>query len=74
MVADSPLVRVWERTHLEHYRAVQALLAPVTQAFYAFAIRPGDPMFLNWLNLFVDQIKIGGTLDLLIYEYFEVMS
>ncbi len=74
MVADSPFVRVWERTHPEHYREVQALLEPVTQEFYAFAIRPGDPMFLNWLNLFVDQIKIDGTLDLLNYEYFEVMG
>ena len=74
MVADSPFVRVWERTHPEHYLKVQSLLAPVTKEYYAFAIRPGDPAFLGWLNLFVDQIKIDGTLDLLTYEYFEAMS
>lgn len=74
MVADSPFVRVWERTHPEHYLKVQSLLAPVTREYYAFAIRPGDPAFLGWLNLFVDQIKIDGTLDLLNYEYFEAMS
>ena len=34
----------------------------------------GDPGFLNWLNLFIDQIKIDGTLNLLAYEYFERMS
>ena len=74
MVADSPFVRVWKRTHPEHYLKVQALLAPVTREYYAFAIRPGDPVFLGWLNLFVDQIKIDGTLDLLKYEYFESMA
>jgi len=50
------------------------LLTPVTREYYAFAIRPGDSDFLNWLNLFIDQIKIDGTLDLLTYEYFEQMS
>lgn len=74
MAADSPFVRVWARTHPEHYVKVQALLAPVTREYYAFAIRQGDPVFLDWLNLFVDQIKIDGTLDLLKYEYFEAMS
>ncbi len=38
-----------------------------------FAIRHGDPVFLNWLNLFIDQIKTDGTLDLLTHEYFEQM-
>jgi len=74
MVADSPFVRVWRSTHLEHYQKIAALLTPVTREYYAFAIRPGDPGFLNWLNLFIDQIKIDGTLDLLAYEYFEQMS
>ncbi|BBO67531.1 amino acid ABC transporter substrate-binding protein [Desulfosarcina alkanivorans] len=74
MVADSPFVRVWRNTHVAHYRQVAALLAPVTREFYAFAIRQGDPDFLNWLNLFVDQIRTDGTLDLLRYEYFEQMD
>lgn len=73
MVADSPFVSIWRRTHPEHYLKVQALLAPVTKEYYAFAIRPGDPAFREWLNLFIDQIKIDGTLDLLVYEYFEAM-
>jgi len=74
MVADSPFVQVWRNTHLEHYQKIAALLTPVTREYYAFAIRPGDSDFLNWLNLFIDQIKIDGTLDLLTYEYFEQMS
>ena len=74
MVADSPFVQVWRNTHLEHYQKIAALLTPVTREYYAFAVRQGDPAFLNWLNLFIDQIKIDGTLDLLTYEYFEQMS
>ncbi|MBW2441382.1 MAG: transporter substrate-binding domain-containing protein [Deltaproteobacteria bacterium] len=74
MVADSPFVMVWRNTHPEHYPQIAALLAPVTREFYAFAIRQGDSTFLEWLNLFVDQIKIDGTLDLLTYEYFEQMA
>jgi len=73
MVADSPFVAVWRNTHRDHYQKIAVLLAPVTREYYAFAIRQGDPTFLNWLNLFVDQIKIDGTLDLLTYEYFEQM-
>ena len=74
MVADSPFVQVWRNTHVEHYQKIAALLSPVTREFYAFAIRQGDPDFLNWLNLFVDQIRTDGTLDLLNHEYFEQMA
>jgi polar amino acid transport system substrate-binding protein len=74
VVADSPFVRIWHETNPDHYMKVAALLAPVTREYYAFAIRPGDPEFLGWLNLFIDQVKIDGTLDLLKYEYFEEMA
>ncbi len=74
MVADSPFVRVWHNTHPRYYSRIAALLTPVTREFYAFAIRPGDPDFLAWINLFVDQIRTDGTLDLLVYEYFEQMA
>jgi polar amino acid transport system substrate-binding protein len=74
MVADSPFVQVWRNTHVQHYPKITALLEPVTREFYAFAIRKGDPDFLNWLNLFVEQIRTDGTLDLLKYEYFEKMA
>ena len=73
VAADSPFVRVWRATHPEHYQKIVALLQPVTKEYYAFAIRPGDQTFLNWLNLFVGEIKTDGTLDLLKYEYFEQM-
>ena len=73
MVADSPFIRVWRATHPEHYQKIVVLLQPVTKEYYAFAIRRGDQAFLNWLNLFVGEIKTDGTLDLLKYEYFEQM-
>ena len=73
MVADSPFVRIWTKTHPEHYIKIKPLLAPVTREHYAFAIRQGDLGFLNWLNLFIDQIRTDGTLGLLTYEYFEQM-
>ena len=74
MVADSPFVKVWRNTHPEHYPKIAALLAPVTKEYYAMAIRPGDPDFLIWLNLFIDQIKSDGTMALLTHEYFELMA
>lgn len=74
MVADSPFVQVWHNTHAQHYAQIAALLEPVTREFYAFAIRKGDPDFLNWLNVFVAQVKTDGTLDLLRYEYFDQMA
>ena len=74
VVADSPFVKVWRDTHPEHYLMVETLLEPVTKEYYSFAIRQGDLQFLHWLNLFLDQVKIDGTLDLLMYEYFEQMA
>jgi hypothetical protein len=74
MVADSPFVQIWRNVNVQHYQTVSALLAPVTKEYYSFAIRKGDPDFLIWLNLFVDQIKSDGTLDLLTYEYFDQMA
>ena len=74
VAADSPFVKVWHETNPDHYLKVAALLAPVTKEYYAFAVRPGDSVFLGWLNLFVDQIKIDGTMDLLNHEYFQEMA
>ncbi len=73
MTADSPFIKVWAKSHPQHYLKIKPLLAPVTREYYAFAIRHGDPDFLNWLNLFIDQIKNDGTLGLLTHEYFDQM-
>ena len=74
MAADSPFVRIWQVTHPREALRIKALLEPVTKETYGFAIRKGDPDFLTWLNLFIDQVSSDGTMDLLKYEYFERLS
>ena len=73
-VHDSPFVQVWSRTHPDLARRIKSLLAPVTKEYYGFAIRKGDPEFLSWLNLFITQVKIDGTMDLLKHRYFVEMQ
>jgi polar amino acid transport system substrate-binding protein len=73
-VHDSPFVQVWSRTHPDTVGRIKPLLAPVTREYYGFAIRKGDPAFLSWLNLFITQVKIDGTMDLLKHRYFVEMQ
>lgn len=68
-VHDSPFVRVWEKAHPELSGKIKALLAPTTKEQYGFAIRKGDPDFLQWLNLFIAQVLTDGTMDLLKHRY-----
>lgn len=74
MTADSPFIRVWRATHPALHPKIKALLTPVTREFYGFAIRKGDLEFLHWLNLFIEQIRSDGTLDLLVNDYFVEMN
>ena len=73
-VHDSPFVQVWTRTHPDLAGRIKPLLARVTREYYGFAIRKGDPEFLSWLNLFITQVKIDGTMDLLKHRYFVEMQ
>ena len=73
-VHDSPFVRAWAGTHPELEDRFKPMLEPVTKEYYGFAIRKGDPDFLNWLNLFITQVKIDGTMDLLKHRYFVEMK
>jgi polar amino acid transport system substrate-binding protein len=73
-VHDSPYVNVWVATHPEAANRIKPLLTPVTKEYYAFAIRKGDPDFLNWLNLFITQVHVDGTMDLLKHRYFVEMQ
>jgi polar amino acid transport system substrate-binding protein len=68
-VHDSPFVAVWERAHPEQAKKIKALLAPTTRETYGFAIRKGDWEFLQWLNLFLDQVRTDGTMELLKHRY-----
>jgi polar amino acid transport system substrate-binding protein len=68
-VHDSPFVRVWEKAHPELSGRIKALSAPTTKEYYGFAIRKGDPDFLPWLNLFIAQTQIDGSMELLKHRY-----
>jgi polar amino acid transport system substrate-binding protein len=73
-VHDSPFVQVWAGTHPDQQGRIKPLLAPVTKEYYGFAVRKGDPEFVNWLNLFITQVQIDGTMDLLKHRYFVQMQ
>lgn len=50
---------------------VGLLREPFTQEPIAWAVRKGDPDFLNWLNNFLRVIKADGTYDALYQKWFE---
>ena len=47
------------------------LSEPFTKENLGWAIRKGDPDFLNWLDNFLDAIRNDGTYDLLYKRWFE---
>ncbi|MBL6751451.1 MAG: transporter substrate-binding domain-containing protein [Nevskia sp.] len=47
------------------------LKEPFTHEPLGWAIRKGDPDFLNWLDNFLDQIRNDGTYDVLYRRWFE---
>lgn len=51
--------------------AIVHLPAPFTREPLAWAVRKGDPDFLNWLNNFLRAIRDDGTYDALYRKWFE---
>lgn len=51
--------------------AVAILKEPFTREPLGWAVRKGDPDFLNWLNNFLAQIKSDGSYDALYNKWFE---
>ncbi len=47
------------------------LKEPFTKEPLGWAVRKGDPDFINWLDNFLDEIKNDGTYDLLYARWFE---
>jgi len=56
--------------HKQNPATTRALLKPFTYEPYAIAIRSGDFVFLNWLNLFLETIKTDGRHQELLNKYF----
>jgi polar amino acid transport system substrate-binding protein len=67
MVYDQPFVAIYSK---EHSDTTFAILEPFTYESFGFAIRKGDPDFLRWLDLFIDEVKVDGTYDRLFQKYF----
>jgi len=51
--------------------AVAILREPFTKEPLGWAVRKGDPDFLNWLNNFLTQVKSDGSYDALYGKWFE---
>ena len=47
------------------------LSEPFTKEPLAWAIRKGDPDFLNWLNNFMNQVKYDGVYDVIYKKWFQ---
>ncbi len=56
--------------HRQNPGTTHAILKPFTYEPYAIAIRSGDFVFLNWLNLFLETIKADGRYEQLHHKYF----
>lgn len=55
----------------QYPQAVYNLMPAFTREPLGWALRKGDPDFLNWLNHFLRQIKDDGTYDALYKKWFE---
>jgi polar amino acid transport system substrate-binding protein len=67
-VYDSPYNRIYAVRYADQ---VGYLAEPFTDEPIAWAVRKGDPDFLNWLNNFLRVIKADGTYDALYKKWFE---
>ena len=56
---------------LRYPDSVGHLAEPFTRENLGWAIRKGDPDFLNWLDNFLDAIRNDGTYDVLYKRWFE---
>lgn len=54
--------------------SVAHLSEPFTRENLAWAIRKGDPDFLNWLDNFLDSIRNDGTYDVLYQRWFKTTA
>lgn len=67
-IYDSPFIAIYAQRYAE---SVTHLPEPFTKENLGWAIRKGDPDFLNWLDNFLDAIRNDGTYDLLYKRWFE---
>ena len=66
-IYDEPQVRVFAAKYKD---TTVGLFEPITYEPLAWAIRKGDPDFLNWLNNFLRQVRGDGRWDQLKQKWF----
>lgn len=66
-VYDSPFNLIYAA---QHPQSVAHLAEPFTREALGWAVRKGDPDFINWLDNFLESIRNDGTYDLLYQRWF----
>jgi len=67
-VYDLPYCAIF---YAQHKKQLAFLDEPFTYEPLAWAVRKGDPDFINWLNNFLAQIKGDGRYDMIYKKWFE---
>lgn len=67
-IYDLPYLAVYAAQYPD---GVHMLPEPFTKEALGFAIRKGDPDFLNWLDHFIQTVKNDGTYEVLHKRWFE---
>ena len=67
-IYDLPFNSIYAQRYADQ---IVHLSEPFTKENLGFAIRKGDPDFLNWLDNFLDAIRNDGTYDLLYKRWFQ---
>lgn len=67
-VYDLPYCAIF---YAQHKKQLAFLDEPFTYEPLAWAVRKGDPDFINWLNNFLAQIKGDGRYDMIYQKWFE---
>ncbi|MEZ6184342.1 MAG: transporter substrate-binding domain-containing protein [Planctomycetota bacterium] len=70
LVHDAPYIRAWTAIHRSQAGRFAALLEPVTQEPISIALRKGDLEFLRFLDAYVDEVRLDGTVDRLYRKHF----
>lgn len=70
-IYDSPYLTIYANQYPD---GVFVLPDPFTKETLGFAVKKGDPDFLNWIDNFLASIKNDGTYDVLYQRWFQSVS
>ena len=70
LVHDAPYIRAWSVINPSQAGRFRALLEPVTQEPISIALRKGDLEFLRFLDAYVGEVRLDGTVDRLYRKHF----